>query len=308
MSFFKVIFLFLLLFNLQIADAAIDPNSHKIPTKYLTFTPIEKSPYFDLPVTYNDRVKSWIKYFQGPGRKWFSIWLQRSSRYLPLMQKALAEKGLPSDLAYVAMIESGFSSKATSHAKAVGYWQFIASTGKRYGLKKDWWIDERRDFFKSTLAAADYLGDLYKMFNTWYLTASAYNMGEGKLRRLIKKHKTNNYWVLSRKQDFPAETKDYIPKLIAALLIAKIPEIYGFHKIEPLKPYEYEHFFAPGGLDLHNLATFLKVKKKGIIKLNPALVKGFVPKSEKGYWIRIPKGSLHSVSEYVAKLIKSDKS
>lgn len=284
--------------------ASIDPNSHVVDTKKLAFTPIGESPYFDIPVTYNSEVKKWIKHFQGPGRKWYGIWLKRSHRYLPLMKKALSDKGLPQDLAYVAMIESGFSAKAVSSANAVGYWQFIAATGKRYGLKKDWWIDERKDFYKSTIAASSYLADLYKMFNSWYLSASAYNMGEGRVKRLVKKYKTKNFWVLSRKKEFPNETKNYIPKLIAALMIAKMPEIYGFKVDDKLKPYEYEQFYAPGGTDLVNLAKFLRVNKASLLKMNPALLSGFIPKTEKGYWIRIPKGSLVKVSQYMETQLK----
>ncbi|MCH2534332.1 MAG: lytic transglycosylase domain-containing protein [Bdellovibrionales bacterium] len=286
------------------SHSAVDPNSHINAGKKLTFTPIDESPYFDIPVTYNAEVKKWIKHFQGPGRKWYSIWLKRSHRYLPLMQKALADKGLPQDLAYVAMIESGFSAKAVSSANAVGYWQFIAATGKRYGLKKDWWIDERKDFYKSTIAASNYLADLYKMFNSWYLSASAYNMGENRVKRLIKKYKTKNFWVLSRKKDFPNETKNYIPKLIAALMIAKMPDIYGFKVDQKLKPYEYEQFYAPGGTDLVNLAKHLKISKKTLLKINPALLNGFIPKTEKGYWIRIPKGTLVKVSQYMEGQLK----
>ena len=143
---------------------------------------------FDLPLTYNSKVKWWIQNFQGGGRKWFRTWLERSNAYLPNMQTMMAQKGLPQDLAYIAMIESGFSAHATSHMEAVGYWQFITPTANRYGLTTSWWLDERRDYVKSTTAATKYLEDLYRLFKNWYLTASAYNMGETRLRKLIERY------------------------------------------------------------------------------------------------------------------------
>lgn len=263
------------------------------------FSPVDRGPYFDLPVTYNSKVKKWINYFQGSGRDDFKRWLERSTRYLPKITPMLEKQGLPRDLVYLAMIESGFSSRAVSSASAVGYWQFIAATANRYGLQTSWWLDERRDIVKSTLAAANYLNDLHKMFKSWYLAAAAYNMGEGRVKRLIKKYKTRNYWVLSRKRDFPQETENYIPKLIAAMLIAKAPELYGFHNLKPMKPYKYDYFHAPGGTDLENLAHFMKIDKSELRALNPELVRGFIPQFVSSHRIRLPKGKLAKASEFV---------
>lgn len=254
---------------------------------------------FDLPVIYNASVKTWINHFQGSGKKWFRTWLERSHAYLPLMQNLLKDKAMPQDLAYIAMIESGFSPHAVSSADAVGYWQFIAPTASRYGLKVNWWIDERRDFFKSTRAATHYLSDLYKLFGSWYLTASAYNMGEGRLGRLIKKYQTNNYWVLSKKKDFPKETRQYIPKLIAALLIAKSPRIYGFEGLQPHSPYRFDYFHVPGGTDLLSLADRLNLPSKELTRLNPELLRGYVPSDIKTHKIRIPAGSTAKVSQFI---------
>ena len=263
------------------------------------FMAIDNKPSFDIPVTYNRDVRTWIKYYQTNGKSWLKERIERSGKYLPIMKKALADKGLPQDLAYIAMIESGFSAHAVSTADAVGYWQFIAPTAKRYNLRIDWWIDERRDFLKSTHAAASYLGDLYKQFNSWYLTASAYNMGEGRLHRLIKRHETNDYWTLSSKSDFPDETKDYIPKLLAALMISKSPKIYGFKNLNPLAPYEYDYIYVPGGTDLHHLSSNIGVTKERLEKLNPDLKMGFVPGFINTHKIRIPKGFLVKVSSYI---------
>ncbi len=270
-----------------------------VNTRATTYTPVDAQPFFDIPVTYNVKVKHWINYFQGPGKKWYRTWLERSHRYLPPMKRVLRERGMPQDLAYVAMIESGFSAGATSTASAVGYWQFISTTATRYDLKMNWWIDERRDFQKSTHAASRYLTDLYKMFGSWYLTAAAYNMGEGRLRRLIKKHGTNNYWVLSKKPDFPEETRDYIPKMLAAMLIAKVPALYGFTDVVGKEPYRFEYFYVPGGTDLINLAAALGVEPSMLQKLNPELTKGFIPSSVKNHRIRIPTGYTLAASNYI---------
>ena len=163
-------------------------------------------------------------------------------------------------------------------------------TGQQYGLNINWWIDERRDLYLSTNAATNYLGDLYKMFGDWYLAAAAYNMGEGRLKRLIKKYKTKNFWILSKKRGFPKETREYVPKLIATILIAKAPKIYGLKSVAPLKPYRYEVLKAPGGTDIYKLAHRLGVSQKKIKDLNPGLIKGFIPGFVKGYRIRVPKG------------------
>jgi len=289
----------LILFVLFTYQASWGAKDSRPIAKYSKFTPISKRPYFDIPVTYNKQVRYWLAYFQGRGRKSFQIWLDRSNRYLPKMKTVLKNRGLPTDLAYVAMIESGFSAHAVSSAAAVGYWQFISATGRRYGLKEAWWIDERRDFYRSTRAAANYLSDLYKMFDSWYLTAAAYNMGENRLKRLIKRYKTKNFWKLSRKSRFPKETKHYIPKLISAVLISKHPKLYGFKINKTHKPYKYEPFYVPGGTHLTHLARSIGNSPSYLKALNPALIYGLVPKKVNGYWIRIPKGKLARVAKYI---------
>lgn len=254
---------------------------------------------FDIPVTYNSRVSQWIQFFQTRGRRSFRIWLERSARFLPLLQYELTEAGLPQDLVYVAMIESGFSSHAHSHAGAMGMWQFIAPTGQRYGLKIDWWIDERRDFHKATRAAIRYMSDLYKQFNSWYLVAASYNMGENGVRRLIKKHGTNNFWELADRGALPNETTDYVPKIIAAILISKAPGLYGFRDLNYEMPLSFEYTTVPGGTDLINLASYLGVSEKYLQDLNPELLKGFVPRDVASHKIRVPKGAMMTVSQYI---------
>jgi membrane-bound lytic murein transglycosylase D len=266
------------------------PSINMNVNRDLVYHSVSESPHFDLPVTYNSKVRTWVNFFQTNGKRDFKRWLERSSRYLPKIIPVLEAQGLPKDLVYLAMIESGFSPRAVSTAEAVGYWQFIKPTASRYGLTVEWWLDERRDIIKSTLAAANYLNDLYRMFGSWYLAASAYNMGEGRIKKLIKKYNTKNYWVLSKKSDFPKETEQYIPKLIAAMLIAKAPKMYGFRDLQPQSPVKYVFVEAPGGTDLENLSMYLGLDKMTLTQMNPELTKGFVPQYIDSHKIRVPPG------------------
>jgi membrane-bound lytic murein transglycosylase D len=184
---------------------------------------VPDSSTYDMPIEWNERVENSILYLQTVGRERFITYLYRSGKYITLIKNILKEKNLPSDLAYLPLIESGFNSKARSWASAVGMWQFIPSTGRLYGLKSNWWYDEKRDFVKATYAACDYLSKLYKEFGAWNLALAAYNCGEGGLNRAIKKYKTNNFWELNLRK----QTYDYVPLYIAATIIAKNPEKYG---------------------------------------------------------------------------------
>ncbi len=253
---------------------------------------------FDLPVTYNKKVSQWISFFQSRGKNFFRDWLEKSTKYMPLLQSELKKAGLPTDLAYMVMIESGFSATAVSTASAVGPWQFIESTGANYGLKKTWWLDERRDLRKSTHAAIRYLTDLNKEFSSWYLVAASYNMGENGLRRQIKKHGTSDYWELVRRGALPQETQDYVPKILAALMIAKAPNLYGFRGIDAQYPLQYETVWAPSGVDMDQLADHLGVTRKAMKDLNAELFLGYIPREVSGHHIRIPLGSLSIARQF----------
>lgn len=253
---------------------------------------------FDLPVTYNRQVSYWIKFFQTRGRNWFHDWLEDSTRYMPYIQKELKARGLPQDLAFMVMIESGFQTNAISHASAVGPWQFIEATGTRYGLKINWWLDERRDWKKSTLAAIRYLRDLHSEFNSWYLVAASYNMGEGGLRRQINKHGTRDFWTLARIGALPQETVDYVPKILAAMIMAKAPALYGFRDIAKFETLNYDIVNVPGGTDLRQLADLIGVTQKSLKELNSELVLGYIPNQVPNHLIRVPKGSFQKVAQY----------
>jgi membrane-bound lytic murein transglycosylase D len=260
---------------------------------------------FDIPITYNSRVRYWLHHFQTNGASYFRNWLERSSRYLPFLQYELAREGLPQDLAYIAMVESGFSSTAASHAGAVGMWQFILPTANRYGLKASWWLDERVDFAKATTAAIRYMRDLHRQFGSWYLVAASYNMGENGVRRLIRNHKTANFWELADRGALPAETTNYVPKILAAILISKAPALYGFRGLNYQMPMSYEYFEVPGGTDIIALARFMRVSEKYMRELNPELLRQRVPQDVVSHKLRIPKGSLSTVALYVRSKLRS---
>ena len=205
------------------------------------------------------------------GRKKFELYLSRSGKYVGMMQKILVRYGLPEDLVYVALIESGFSPKAYSVAKAAGPWQFISATGRSYGLRIDWWADERRDAEKSTHAAASYLRDLYGMFESWPLATAAYNAGEGKIQRAVTRYKSDDFSELIRHGYLKQETKDYVPKMLAALTIAKDPDKYGFGDVAYEAPLDLRTVSVPGGTDLAAVARLLEVPVEAIRDWNPEL-------------------------------------
>lgn len=252
---------------------------------------------FDLPVTTNRKVVKWIHYYQTRGRKWFHQWLERSTRYLPFLQNELKQAGLPADLAFIVMIESGFSPQATSTASAVGPWQFIEPTGNRYGLSRNWWLDERRDLVKSTRAAIRYIKELYAEFGSWYLVAASYNMGENGLRRRIRKHGTKDFWTLIQKGALPLETQEYVPKILAAMLIAKAPNLYGFRDVEKQEAFDFETISVPGGTDLDKVADLLGVTRKSLKDLNAELILGYIPRQVDKHTIRVPRGAGRMVAD-----------
>jgi len=238
----------------------------------------------------NAKVEQFIQHFQTTGRRVFTSWLARSEKYIPFMKNLLKENGLPEDLVYMALIESGFNPYAYSRSKAAGPWQFIYLTGKRYGLNSNWWIDERRDPEKSTIAAAKYLKDLYDTFECWYLAAAGYNAGEGKIARAMKRYRTEDFWELTKYRYLKRETKDYVPQMIAAALIAKDPEKYGFLDIEYQEPLRYDKVKVPEVTDLRLIAQACEVTLDEIKGLNPELSRWCTPPNFPDYETKIPFG------------------
>ncbi len=246
---------------------------------------------YDFPITLNAKVEQYMDYFTGRGRPHFERYLARSSRYIPLMRQILKNEGLPEDLVYLAMIESGFNLTAFSRAKAVGPWQFMSGTGKRYGLKIDSYVDERQDPIRATVAAARYLKDLYLMFESWYLAAAAYNAGEYRILRATKALNTNNYWAIAQSNHIRRETKDYVPKLIAAAILAKNAEKYNFTRIDYQEPFDFETVTLSYPLRLNDLARYIDISPGEVTGLNPELKRGMVPPYARDYALRVPVGT-----------------
>ena len=237
-----------------------------------------------IPLVRTKQVDQYINYFQTKGRKQFQIWLDRYVKYKDLILPILKEHEMPEELMYLAMIESGLNPKAYSKAKASGMWQFIYSTGKTYGLDRDWYRDERRDPVKATHAACKYLKDLYTLFDNWYLTLAAYNCGEGRVLRASKLHQTYDFWQM---HSLPRETRNYIPYFLSAAIIARTPEAYGFKVPKNIKPFRYETIALEKSADIAVLARVAGLKPNVLREYNPELRQSATP-TEAGYQLKLP--------------------
>jgi len=239
------------------------------------FTIIDEIFKDSVPVTYNEKVEYYIEFFQTNYHNNFIKWLERSKLYMPELKKLLASEGLPSDLAYLPLIESGYNPNAVSHANAVGMWQFIYSTGKIYGLKIDNWQDERRNVEKATLAASGYLKDLHDEFGSWELALASYNCGEVRVRRTIKLANSNDFWEISRL--LPRETRNYVPKYMAALIIAKNPTNFGFPETIYDDSPKFVKVSVPPEKSLNDIAKVTGYNPKILKEHNPSLIGGITP-------------------------------
>ncbi len=232
---------------------------------------------FDFPLSYHPRINFYLDYFTHQGRGTMERWLARSGRYEDMIRIRLRAEGLPEDFFYLALIESGFNPYARSRAGAGGIWQFMPYTGRKYGLDVTYWVDERRDPEKSTDAAIAYLKDLHKLFGDWTLAAAGYNAGEGKIKRAIEHTETEDYWEMIDHNYLKLETRDYIPRMIAAAIIAKNPAAFGFEGIERHKPVYTETVTVPDATDLRVIARLSGSTYEEIKLLNPALLRWCTP-------------------------------
>jgi membrane-bound lytic murein transglycosylase D len=280
----------------------------------------------ELPVTWDldvvrwnehERVQYWLRYFQGPARERFQIWLDRMPRYEPMVRGRLQAANMPTDLVYLALIESGFSNTAVSRARATGMWQFMRPTGKEYGLRIDSWVDERRDPMQATGAALRYLSDLYDRFGSYYLAAAAYNAGGGKISRGLRRIgmsddddlgeeeaedlRDADFFRLRDTRHIRQETKDYVPKLIAAALIAKEPVKYGFTRTFDQAQYPLDSLIVPGMTGLDVVARMADTSLAAMKELNPHFLRLVTPPGSASV-VRLPAGTMEPVATAYAAL------
>lgn len=268
-----------------VGEAMKEATKERIEENEISSEDVEKnierpyqSAYGEIALDHNEHVEKWINYFRGRGRSYMEQYLSRSGRYLPMMKNVLRENGLPEDLVYIALIESGFSPRAHSKANAVGYWQFIRGTGKRFGLQIDTFTDERRDPVLSTRAAAEYFKALHNLLGSWHLAMASYNVGENRVKRAVAKYGTKDLWTLIKKRRaLPAETRNYVPKFIAAAMIAKNPAQYGFTDIQYEDPLSYDTVALQSPISIQKLASNLNVEVDELKLLNPKFRTDFVP-------------------------------
>lgn len=242
-----------------------------------------------IPVEINQQVQKWVEYFSIKDRERFQRFLDRGEYYRETIQRILNENDVPQELYYLAMIESGFVTHAHSRASAVGVWQFIYGTGIRYGLRRDYYVDERRDVIRATKAASQYLKSLHTAFQSWYLAMAGYNAGENRILRAIMQGKSRNFWTLVERRKLPRETRNYVPKFLAAMIIGRNPEKFGFTINKPETMPELKLVSVPGSVRLADIAKLSGMSYAELKKHNPNIRRGMTPRNRKSYALWVPE-------------------
>jgi membrane-bound lytic murein transglycosylase D len=275
-------------------------------TQQTVASDLEKTAY-DIAIPLNERVLAYIELFQGRLRDWFAAGLQRGARYLPMIQDVFRAEGLPLDLAYVPLIESAFNPNAVSRAKARGVWQFMAGTAAEHGLKRNWYVDERSDPEKATRAAASYLQTLVRVFEgDWHLALASYNGGPGTVQRAMKRSRLDDFWALAaRPRALPRETREYVPMILAAIVIARNPAEYGFELASAI-PLDYEKVKVPQPVDLRRVAEWAGTTFAELQDLNPELRRMTTPVGRPDYEIKVPVGTAAALEARFAELTPAD--
>jgi membrane-bound lytic murein transglycosylase D len=262
-----------------------------------------KSAHSDLPLVMNDIVASYVNFFsRSPkGRGVVERALTRAGRYREMISRTLREEGIPQDLIYLAQAESGFKNLALSRAGARGMWQFMAGRASEYGLERNWWVDERQDPEKATRAAARHLKDLYAQFGDWYLALAAYNSGPGNVQRGVERTGYADFWELYRRDALPRETKNYVPIIIAATIVAKNPEQYGLDNVIPEVPPEMDTVTVDYPVDLRLAAECVDSSVEVLQDLNPSLLRMTTPK-EGSFDLKLPAGTTEKYQAAIAAI------
>jgi membrane-bound lytic murein transglycosylase D len=278
-----------------LAIATFEPPKVAAPETTAVVQADLESTQHDIPIPLNDRVLSYIELFQGRLRGHLQAGIERGTQYLPMIQQVLRAEGLPLDLAYIPLIESAFKPTALSNKKAKGVWQFMKPTAADHGLQTNWFIDERADPEKATVAAAKYLKTLYGMFDDWHLAMASYNGGPGRMQRAVKRSGIDNFWQLTSSTRYlPRETREYVPMILAAIVIAKNPTRYGFETpAGPVTRYEdsYEKVEVPRAVDLRRVAEWAGTSIEQIQTLNPELRRWTTPLRYPSYEVKVPAGT-----------------
>ncbi|MEE9224791.1 MAG: LysM peptidoglycan-binding domain-containing protein [Bacteroidota bacterium] len=258
----------------------IDISGIRIPKRIFKGTQV--------PFVVNEHVERNVAFYLTKGKEHLELWLYRSGKYFPHMKRIFQEEGVPEELVHLSMMESGLNPAARSWMRAVGQWQFMRGTGRLYGLKGNWWYDERRDFEKSTRAAARLLKDLYERFDDWYLAIAAYNSGAGRINRAIRRSGSKDFWTMRRY--LPRQTRNFVPQYLAVAMMAMSPEEFGFQGITPAPALEFDMVTIDDCVDLTVLAKAAETDVETIHELNPELLRWSTPPGYRGYGLRIPKG------------------
>jgi membrane-bound lytic murein transglycosylase D len=255
----------------------------------------------DLPLMINEYVAGYINYFSTHGRGVFEGAWVRSGRYKEMILRIFREEGVPQDLIYLAQAESGFKPLALSRARARGMWQFMASRGVGYGLRRSLWVDDRQDPEKATRAAARHLKDLYNQFGDWYLTMAAYNSGPGNVQQAVRRTGYADFWELYKRNVLPAETKNYVPIILAMTIMSKNPAQYGLDAVQPDPPMKYDVVKVNYPVDLRLVAECVDVPIEQMVDLNPSLLRRTTPKDQP-FDLRLPAGSKEKYETAIASI------
>jgi membrane-bound lytic murein transglycosylase D len=260
----------------------------------------------DIDIPLNERVLSYVELFTGRLKTYLEEGLSRGARFLPMIQDVFRAEGLPLDLAYIPLVESAFKTNALSHASAKGIWQFMRGTALENGLRHDWYIDERAEPEKATRAAAKYLKTLYNMFNDWHLALASYNGGPGRVQRAMKTAGRDDFWELTSSTRFlPRETREYVPLILAAIIIARNPVQYGL-SVEPVGTPEFETVTLPKAVDLRRIAEWTGTSVETIQDLNPELRRWTTPVRAKDYTLKVPEGAADVIRDRMARTDTSE--
>ena len=285
--------------SLKITEEEVSLSAGELKAERDQVLAAEQGAVFDFPIDLNDKVLTWVNIFTGRIKHKIEASLSRGSRYLPMIRQIFAEEGIPQDLAFLPIVESGYINHARSPAKAVGMWQFMPATGRIFGLTGNAWVEERRDPLKATRAAAKFLRNLYRDSGDWYLALAGYNNGPGRVESAAQTLQSRNFWDMARSKWMRDATKSYVPQMCAAVLVGRFPERYGLHVAQEA-PFVFETVEVDRMTSLVVLARHAGTGIEALKDLNPELLRATTPPGH--YTLRVPPGTAGTVARALAKI------